>query len=240
MNFMGAVEEFVDPVSGSTHRRGFVAFSSTTVPNPTKFLPRALSSLVQGSTAATSSVMGIGGKAVRAVMPPRDLFRKGGATSGNHDDSSRGAPADAFDLARLPRQLRLLEETPRQLEKLENVWVYGLSGSGKTRWVYDHYGPDEQIFLKSSDRYWDGFMPEVHETVLIDDLHPSWRGARMLSTWADNYPFRAETRNGTLFIRPKRIIVTSNYKPENVFNYKDDIEKINRRFVKLNMNIPLW
>lgn len=69
------------------------------------------------------------------------------------------------------------------------------------------------------------------EVVIIDDWSPNhecliWH----LKIWADRYPFNAETKGSSMLIRPKKIIITSNYAIEECFHNEQDIEAIKRRF----------
>lgn len=48
-----------------------------------------------------------------------------------------------------------------------------------------------------------------------------------LKHWADKYPFRPEIKGASLApIRPRRIFVTSNYPPEQIFKRPVDIMAI--------------
>jgi len=52
-------------------------------------------------------------------------------------------------------------------------------------------------------------------------------GAQHLKVWGDHYPFTAEGKGYTLDkIRPKRIIVTSNYRISDIYEDPKDHEPI--------------
>lgn len=112
-------------------------------------------------------------------------------------------------------------------DSLNNYWVYGPSGTGKSRSVRDFFG--ESLFVKNQNKWFDGYKNE--QFVLIDDVHPTWTGKHNLKQWSDHYPFPGEIKGGTIMMRPEGIIVTSNYSPEEVFlDQVNDLEPIRRRF----------
>ena len=51
-----------------------------------------------------------------------------------------------------------------------------------------------------------------------------------LKIWCDHYAFNAEVKGGTLKIRPKTIIVTSQYPIEKCFEEAESVLAIKRRF----------
>lgn len=51
-----------------------------------------------------------------------------------------------------------------------------------------------------------------------------------IKVWADIYPFTCETKGGTMHIRPKKIVVTSNFSIEEVYPTEQDSAAIRRRF----------
>ena len=59
--------------------------------------------------------------------------------------------------------------------------------------------------------------------------------APMLKVWADHYPFIAEMKGRSVQIRPKHIIVTSNYSLEEIFKNPEDLEPLKRRFKQVHM-----
>ena len=115
---------------------------------------------------------------------------------------------------------------PLDGELLHEWWV-GPSGSGKSRALWDLY-PDH--FAKSINKWWDGYR---HETVVaIEEWSPeSSLTAQALKRWADRYPFTGEIKGGVLQkLRPKKIIVLSNYTLEQCFPRPEDLAPLQRRF----------
>jgi len=120
---------------------------------------------------------------------------------------------------------------------LENIWIFGPSGCGKSRWVRDNY---PQFYNKGMNKWWDGYQRE--DVILLDDMdlsHGKFIGY-FLKIWADHYAFNAEVKGGMLKIRPKIVIVTSQYTIEQVFQEeRETINALHRRFKRMNWN-PLF
>jgi len=108
------------------------------------------------------------------------------------------------------------------------IWIVGPSGCGKSRGVREKF-PD--LYPKPLNKWWDGYSGQ--DEVLIDDVdksHGQWIGS-FLKIWADHYPFIAESKGRSNQIRPKRLLVTSQYTINEVFNHDAAlIEAIERRF----------
>lgn len=118
-------------------------------------------------------------------------------------------------------------ERPIILDVLENEWWVGPTGTGKSRTLWTLY---PKHFPKTLNKWWDGYTNE--ETVAIEEWSPKNEcTAAHLKVWADRYPFSAEIKGGTLQkIRPKRIVVLSNYTIEECFPQVQDQEPMRRRF----------
>lgn len=109
----------------------------------------------------------------------------------------------------------------------QNEWYWGSTGTGKSRKARED---NPGFFLKLHNKWWDHY--EGQETVIIDDLGEGKAKALTdhIKQWADRYPFPAEKKGSATVIRPKKIIVTSNYSPDQIWADTADLEPILRRF----------
>ncbi|ALE29598.1 replication associated protein [Lake Sarah-associated circular virus-7] len=107
------------------------------------------------------------------------------------------------------------------------LWIHGLSGVGKTFAVYQAY-PD--LYSKNASKWWDGYQNQDH--ILFDDMDPDvgkWAG-RFFKIWADERPFIADIKGGSISIRPKIFIVTSQYTIDECFGEIQTRMALSRRF----------
>lgn len=122
---------------------------------------------------------------------------------------------------------------PAPIDTLENEWIWGPTGVGKSLSTRNAF---PVLFNHpNTKQWWDGYNGQ--DTVLIDDLGKKtaeWMG-EYLKTWADHYPFVADFKGKSRMIRPKRIIVTSNYSMEEMFPDTNILEPLKRRFKQVHM-----
>lgn len=124
------------------------------------------------------------------------------------------------------KDLRLTLQKGYDHEDVRGIWLHGPPGSGKSHSAREIAG--SHLFLKSQNKWWDGYNGE--HVVLLDDLDTHTLG-HYLKIWSDKYACTGETKGGTLHLHHRLFIVTSNYTPEELFK-DDDVmaEAIRRRF----------
>jgi len=106
------------------------------------------------------------------------------------------------------------------------VWIYGLSGAGKTRGVLDAF---PNAYPKPRTMWWDGYQGE--SVVIIDDIDRfDVKLGGHLKHWADCYCFIGESKGGSKKIRPSRVFVTSQYRIEDIWEDGETRDALNRRF----------
>lgn len=112
-----------------------------------------------------------------------------------------------------------------QLDKLDNHWIWGPTGTGKSRMAH-LMAPN--AYVKTENKWFDEYQGQPD--LIIDDVHSSWSGIHQLKKWGDVYPCRVEVKGSSRMIRPERIIVTSNYSIDDCFPDERDALPMKRKF----------
>jgi len=111
--------------------------------------------------------------------------------------------------------------------ELCHEWWVGSTGTGKSKLAWELY---PHHFAKGLNKWWDGYA--FQEVVIIEEWAPRNEcTASFLKKWADRYAFPVEVKGAILpNIRPKKIIVLSNYTIEQCFDRREDWEPMLRKF----------
>ena len=168
--------------------------------------------------------------------------KKGGQAEIDRYDQARAA-AIAGDLDSIPSDIfikcyRTLKEIKKDymppmpdIDVLDNLWIWGPAGCGKS--TSARRMCNNVFYPKLMNKWWDGYQGE--EVVIIDDWEVENHLGHHLKIWADHFSFLGETKGGMIRIRPKRIIITSNYSPHDCFPEEQLQAAILRRFTIQHM-----
>lgn len=135
------------------------------------------------------------------------------------------AVAKSYQAVKMAEMILKYDEQPRNW-KPEVLWFYGPTGTGKTKTAYEILGEDCYTCL-STGRWFDGY--DSHDNVLIDDMRKDFMKFHELLRLLDRYAMRIETKGGTRQFRAKKIIITSAYHPEVLYNTREDTGQLIRR-----------
>jgi len=231
--------------SGTPHLQGFVHFTNArSMKSVIKSLPGCHIEIARSAVKAIEYCKKDGDWTERGDAPFTqeqkgkvekerwDVILKA-AQEGNEED----IPDEIrFKYDRNIERIRIREIRKRALEDTEekHEWYFGAAGTGKSRKAREE---NPGCYLKMCNKWWDGYVDE--DVVLIEDFDKSHSVlCHHLKLWADRYPFKAEMKGGAMNIRPGKIIITSNYSPQDIWTDAPDLEPILRRFKCTEFTVP--
>ena len=120
----------------------------------------------------------------------------------------------------------------------KNYWIYGAPGSGKSFWARSQC-EQEFICFKQQNKWWDNYDDLRTKIVLIEDAGQNTMNvlAEKVKVWADAYWFQGEIKHGMIIVNPQKwfLIVTSNYKMEEIWTNDEDLLPLKRRFREIEV-----
>lgn len=230
---------------GTPHLQGFIVFNNNKrLGAVKKLIPRAHWEPAKGSAEQNITYCSKDGAVTARGEPPLSKAQSGANEKARWKRARESA--EAGNLQDVPddiyvRYYRTLKEIkkdhmqkPEDADDTTGIWFYGPPECGKSRRARAEY---PNSYFKAYNKWWDGYQGE--ETVILDDFEKDAVLGHHLKIWADRYSFIAETKGGALHIRPKKIIVTSNYSIDQVFGADPVLcAAIRRRFVSVDMSPP--
>lgn len=105
------------------------------------------------------------------------------------------------------------------------TWLWGPTGSGKTRCVVDK---EPDLWISGKDlRWWQGY--ENQEATLFDDFRGDFCTFHELLRILDRYPYTVEVKGGHRKLNSKRMYITSPYSPMQIYLTIEDKRQLIRR-----------
>jgi len=224
------------------HLQGFISFENKKV-LPKKLIPRAHFEAMKGTQAQAIAYCEKDGDFTERGDRPKTPQDIGQDEKARWSDIRKLAEAGDFvALAeKYPKESILYDKNlervylkrPKDLSPLDHEvvphhWFYGAPGTGKSLGARN---AEPDAYIKNpNNRWWDGY--DGQEAVIIDDFdkYQVAQGGDM-KRWLDIYSFQAETKGSQTLIRPKRIIVTSNYHPSEIWEDPVTLAAIERRCI---------
>lgn len=223
--------------SGTPHLQGFICFTTLkSMKQCIKAIPGAHVEIMKGTIEQNVAYCSKGNDFTTLGELPMSQQKKGDAEKQRWAQAKQAAVEGRMDdipediYIRYIRNLEYIcaknKPKPTDLDKLDNHWYCGPSGTGKSLKAREE---NPGAYTKLNNKWWDGYNGE--ETVIIDDFDKyDVALSGHLKRWCDHYSFPAEFKGGVKVIRPKRIIVTSNYTPEEIWEEENTLGPIRRRF----------
>jgi len=114
-------------------------------------------------------------------------------------------------------------DTPPQV-----YWLWGLAGTGKTRFVVDKFGADK-VYMKDGTSWWDGYSQQ--EAILIDDFDNNIP-YRTLLRILDRYRYQGQVKGGYVNINSPYIYITCEWPPEHYWQ-GNELDQVKRRLTSV-------
>ncbi len=107
-----------------------------------------------------------------------------------------------------------LKTCPQRDFETEVTVLYGIPGSGKTRYAMSGDLPTYKLacFGQGTD-FFGEYDPLFHQVVVVDDFYGNWKYTTFLQV-ADRYPTEVHCKGGFLQFLAKQLVITSNLAPD--------------------------
>lgn len=121
--------------------------------------------------------------------------------------------------------------------QMEVEYHYGETGTGKSRYAFKDYNPETHYVLRKANGdavWWDGYTGQ--ETIIIDDFTPKAYKLSYMLNLLDRYAMTIDIKGGSTQLLAKKVIITSNYQPEDLYTgelCKEHRKALLRRFTKI-------
>jgi predicted nucleic acid-binding Zn ribbon protein len=106
------------------------------------------------------------------------------------------------------------------------VWIWGLAGTGKTRYVNKKH---KDLYGKDNTMWWDGYKQQ--EAIIIDDFDNTIP-YRTLLRILDRYTYQGQIKGGYTQINSPFIYITCEFPPEHYWS-ENELKQVTRRLTSV-------
>lgn len=125
----------------------------------------------------------------------------------------------------------LVKESVARVNPPIVTWIYGPTGTGKTRFVFEEEKREDLWIASVTLQWFDGY--DGHPAVLIDDFRASYCPYHHLLRFLDRYPMPVPVKGGFTDWSPIRIYITTVKHPSETYNVDEDIAQLIRRITNI-------
>nr|ALE29766.1 replication associated protein [Lake Sarah-associated circular virus-39] len=237
IKYVGYCKE-IAPSTGTPHLQGFCSFENKkSVQQVRAILVGCHVETMLGSISQNEDYCSKAGELINYGVQPVTNDNKGRAEQLRWQRARESAKLGQFDdidadiFIRCYSTLKRIRTDYTAKPPPEDVtcyWIYGPTGTGKSHSVETTF---PLCYKKNMDdpKWFDGYQGE--ETVYLEDIDKyqvKWGG--LLKRLADRWPLLVNTKGSMQYIRPKRIIVTSNYNLDEIWSDSGTLDPLLRRF----------
>jgi len=227
----------IAPTTGTPHLQGFIRFNAQKSLKQARLALPGCDVRVSDYFKECIDYCKKDGEFTERGTEPIDKKAQGAGEKRRWDDIRRAAeegrdedlPSDIrYKNLRLnaDHRRKFLRAQPLEDTDVQMLWYWGPPGTGKSRKAREDH---PTAYLKSCNKWCDD--AEGHDVWIIEDFDKRHDClAHYMKIWADRYPFPAEVKGGHTKLRPRLIIVTSNYHPRSIWDDPCDLDPILRRF----------
>lgn len=233
-----AYSKEVAPTTGTPHLQGWITFHNPkTIQAARALLIGCHVNVMHGSIAQNDTYCSKSSELVHRGEKPISNDNKGRAEKlrwQRAKDMAKTGDLDSIDADIYIRCYNTLKNIAKDNQTkpapadVKCFWIHGPTGTGKSHVVETKF---PNCYKKPMDdlKWFDLYQDE--EVVYLEDIDKyqvKWGG--MLKRLADRWPMMASIKGTMKYIRPKIVIVTSNYTPEEIWCDQATLDPLLRRF----------